>query len=114
MLEASGNKVFAPDLPGHGDDKTPVSMVIFDDYVDKIVNVANSQPGPVVLVGHSMAGVVIAQAAENLKKGKVEMLVFLDAFMPNNGDSVFGLVEKRPFKTRPMALSRLSQVSLQA
>ena len=94
LLEAKGNRVLAIDLPGHGDDKTPVATVTLKDYVQKVVRVANAQTGPVILVGHSMAGVVIAQAAEVLGKEKVAKLVFLDAFMPQNGESVFALAGK--------------------
>lgn len=94
LLKAKGNRVLAFDLPGHGDDKTPMATVTLIDYVQKIVDVANAQTGPVILVGHSMAGVAIAQAAEVLGNGKVAKLVFLDAFMPKNGESVFALAGK--------------------
>lgn len=94
LLEAKGNRVLAIDLPGHGEDKTPAATVTLKDYVQKVVRVANAQTGPVILVGHSMSGVVIAQAGEVLGTGKVAKLVFLDAFMPRNGESVFALAEK--------------------
>ena len=94
LLEAKGNKVLAIDLPSHGNDKTPAATVTLDDYVQEVVRVANAQTSPVLLVGHSMAGIVIAQAAEVLGKEKVAKLIFLDAFMPQNGESVFALVGK--------------------
>lgn len=88
LLEAQGHRVIAIDLPSHGADKTPADQVSFDDYINKVVQVAKAQEGAVVLVGHSMGGVVIAQAAELLGTQKVASLVFLDAFMPKNGESV--------------------------
>ncbi|GAB3162537.1 alpha/beta fold hydrolase [Telluribacter humicola] len=94
MLEANGSRVLAIDLPGHGTDKTPMATVTLNDYVQRIVASANAQTGPIILVGHSKAGVAIAQAAEVLGKEKVSKLVFLDAFMPDNGDSVFSLAGK--------------------
>lgn len=94
MLEAKGNRVVAIDLPGHGDDKTPPASVTLDDYVKKVVSLANTQTGPVILVGHSSSGLVIAQAAEELGNQKVAKLVFLDAFMPRNGESVFSIAGK--------------------
>jgi pimeloyl-ACP methyl ester carboxylesterase len=110
LLEAKGNKVVAMDLPGHGDDKTAVANVQLSDYVDKVVEVVRSLKGPVILVGHSMAGVVIAQAAEVLGKEKVEQLIFLDAFMPDDGESVFSLAEKaaRANATSPNAKPGIS------
>lgn len=94
LLEARGHRVLAIDLPGHGDDKTPMETVTLNDYVQKIAGVANAQTRPVVLVGHSMAGVAIAQAAEVLGKEKIAKLMFLDAFMPKNGESFFALAGK--------------------
>ena len=94
LLEAQGHRVKAIDLPGHGDDKAPAEKVTLDDYVRKVVDVANAQPGPVILVGHSSGGVTIAQAAERLGVNKVEKLIFLDAFLPKNGESIFSLAAK--------------------
>lgn len=93
LLTAQGHKVVAIDLPGHGTDTTPPDDVTLDRYVSKVVDVAQQTGGKVVLVGHSMAGVVIAQAAEQLGLKKVSKLVFLDAFLPKNGDSVSSLAQ---------------------
>jgi hypothetical protein len=49
-----------------------------------------------------MAGVVIAQAAEILGKEKIASLVFLDAFMPQNGESVFSMAEKAAAQNIPV------------
>jgi pimeloyl-ACP methyl ester carboxylesterase len=103
LLEAKGNTAIAVDLPGHGIDTTSVASVTFDDYVNKVVNEANRQSGQIILVGHSMAGVVIAQAAERLGPEKVSRLIFLDAFMPQNGESVLVLADKAG-KAHPSSL----------
>jgi pimeloyl-ACP methyl ester carboxylesterase len=94
LLKRHQHNVIGPDLPGHGQSKKDPSTVTFDDYVDTVVEAARSMNGRVILVGHSMAGVIIAQAAERLGTEKVERLIFLDAFMPLNGESVFSLAEK--------------------
>ena len=44
--------------------------------------------GPVVLVGHSYGGFVITNAA--LAGGDVKALVYVDAFMPDEGEMTFG------------------------
>lgn len=93
LLEAKGRKVIAIDLPGHGKDTTNPANITLGDYVKKVVAVANEQTGQVILVGHSMAGVVISQAAEELGTNKVAKLIYLDAFLPKNGESVFSLAE---------------------
>jgi pimeloyl-ACP methyl ester carboxylesterase len=97
LLEATGKNILAVDLPGHGADTT-TSEITFTDYVQKVVDLANGQQGSVILIGHSMAGVVISQAAEILGKEKTSKLIYLDAFMPQNGESVFSMAEKAQAK----------------
>lgn len=93
LLEAKGNNVIAIDLPGHGEDTTRPETITLADYVNKLVGIANAQEGSVILVGHSMAGIVISQAAEELGINKVSTLIYLDAFLPRNAESLFSLVE---------------------
>jgi pimeloyl-ACP methyl ester carboxylesterase len=46
------------------------------------------EPGPILLVGHSYAGVVITEAGNN---PKVNGLVYISAYAPDAGQSVFSL-----------------------
>lgn len=94
LLQAQGHRVVAIDLPSHGEDKTPAEKVTLEDYTRKVVDIANAQPGPVILVGHSSGGITIAQAAERLGRYKAEKLIFLDGFLPKNGESALSLAEK--------------------
>ena len=87
LLEAKGHKVLAPDLPGHGDDKTATASVTLKSYVDRICEIASAQTEPVILAGHSMGGVAITQAGENCPK-QIRALVYVCAFLPRNGDSL--------------------------
>ena len=47
-------------------------------------------PGPIVLAGHSYGGFVITNAA--FGSTNVKALVYIDAFIPDEGDNLFGLV----------------------
>ena len=85
LLEEAGHQVQAPDLPGHGDDRTPIPEVSLQGYADRVSQVLDAQPEPVVLVGHSSGGVVISQAAEQ-RPDKVKMLVYLAAFLLRDGE----------------------------
>jgi esterase/lipase len=38
LLEEAGHKVEAPDLPGHGDDRTPIPEVSLQGYADRITS----------------------------------------------------------------------------
>lgn len=53
----------------------------------------NQQTGPVVLAGHSWAGVVITQAGNN---PKVKALVYVDAAAPDNGQSLLDAAAAGP------------------
>ncbi len=86
LLEEAGHRVQAPDLPGHGDDHTPIPQVTLHGYAERISEVLDAQPEPVVLVGQSAGGVAISQAAEQ-RPDKVEMLVYVGAYLLRDGET---------------------------
>ena len=79
-LERRGHSVEAVDLPGHGLDRTPLEQVSLDAYSDRVVATLESADEPAVLVGHSMGGLVITEAAERVPQ-LVSQLVYLCAFL---------------------------------
>jgi pimeloyl-ACP methyl ester carboxylesterase len=87
LLQAQGHTALAPDLPGHGDDATPMASVTLANYTDRICEVAGAQSEPVILAGHSMGGMAITQAAENCPQS-IKSLVYVCAFLPRNGDTL--------------------------
>lgn len=92
LLEKHGHKVIAPDLPGHGQDKTPPAKVTLDSYVKTVTDVLDSQETAAILVGHSLGGIIISQAAEN-RPDKVKSLVYLCAFLLPSGGSFLKATE---------------------
>jgi len=92
LLEGAGHRVEAPDLPGHGDDRTPIPEVSLQGYAERISEVLDAQPEPAVLVGQSMGGMVISQAAEQ-RPDKVEMLVYVGAYLLRDGESLLSAAE---------------------
>lgn len=87
LLEKKGHKVEAPDLPGHGKDRTPISEISLQAYADRICGILDAQPEPVILVGHSMGGAVIAQAGE-YRPEKIKFLIYVTAYLLQNGESM--------------------------
>ena len=92
LLEEAGNSVYAPSLPGmaeRADELTPeVGLTI---HVDDVVELLDSEDlQDVTLVGHSYAGAVITGVAE-LRPERIARLVYLDAFMPDDGESVMDM-----------------------
>ncbi|MBX5442933.1 MAG: alpha/beta fold hydrolase [Solirubrobacteraceae bacterium] len=87
---AAGHTVETFDLPGSGDDPTPVEEVTLDAYADRICEVLAARPEPAVLVGHSMGGVAITQAAGRSPE-RIAKLVYVAAFLPRDGQSLIDL-----------------------
>jgi pimeloyl-ACP methyl ester carboxylesterase len=63
LLEMKGHTALTIDLPAHGDDLTPPDNTSLDSYRDVVVGLIGDLRD-VILVGHSMAGVVISAVAE--------------------------------------------------
>lgn len=87
LLEAAGRRVVAPCLPGRNGNGRPGWGMTLGHYAAAITTAARREAGPVVVVGHSMGGMVIAAAAE-MAPELFERLVFVSAFMPVSGDSL--------------------------
>ena len=87
ILEAAGHRVLTPDLPGRGPDVENMSGLTLDDYADFLSFTLAAETEPVVLVGHSLGGAVITQAAE-FCPSDVGLLVYLAAYLPGDGESV--------------------------
>ena len=87
---AKNANVEVVNLPAHGADNTWGNVVSLNDYVKTVTNVINKQAGKVILVGHSMAGVVISQVAENMPT-KIDKLIYVSAYLPKNGEDLLSL-----------------------
>ena len=92
LLEEAGHDVEAPDLPGSGDDNTPIPEVSLQAYADRISEVLDAQPEPVVLVGQSSGGVAVSQAAEQ-RPDKIHMLVYVGAYLLRDGETLLSAGE---------------------
>ncbi len=94
ILRAQGHHVLAPDLPGHGKNKTPIKDISLEDYVERIVSLIGSQT-EIILVGHSLGGMVISQAAERCYE-QIKKLIYVAAFMPCAGESMSQIAQSEP------------------
>ena len=81
------------DLPGHGSDQTPAATVNLQSYVERVCQTLDGEDEPAIVVGHSMGGVVITQAAEE-RPDRIQALVYLCAFLPANGQSLFAIASQ--------------------
>ena len=87
ILEAAGHTVYTPTLKGNqeGDSK----LVGLEEVIDVMADYF-SENGlkNVVLVGHSFGGMVITGLADRLPPKSIRRLVYCNAFVPNDGESV--------------------------
>jgi pimeloyl-ACP methyl ester carboxylesterase len=87
LLADKGHKVYAPTLTGLADRSHVMSdSIVLATHVADIVNLIKwERLADIVLVGHSYAGFVISAVAEQVP---VASIVFLDAFVPESGQSL--------------------------
>jgi pimeloyl-ACP methyl ester carboxylesterase len=81
LLEQAGHKVVAIDLPGHGDDLTPVRDITLNTLVQRVAKTIAAQSEP------SMGGIVLSQTAEKYPDS-IERLVYVAAYLLQNGESL--------------------------
>jgi pimeloyl-ACP methyl ester carboxylesterase len=89
-LERRGHRAKAIDLPGQGEDRTPLKEVTLDTMVDRIIAEMADLPGKVVLVGHSLGGIPISVTGEK-SPDRIKALVYLSAFLPRDGEALIDI-----------------------
>jgi len=88
ILTTKGDKVYRPTLTGLGE-RVHLSNpgINLTTYVNDILNLIRFENlHDVILVGHSYGGLVISGVAEQVPD-RIKELVYLDAMVPNNGES---------------------------
>jgi pimeloyl-ACP methyl ester carboxylesterase len=96
LLRKAGHDVFTPTLTGLADRSHLLTdSVGLKTHVDDVVNVLQWEDlSDVVLVGHSYGGIVISEVAERATAA-LRTIVFLDAFLPENGQSLAEIASPR-------------------
>ena len=89
LLQVAGHLVFTPTLTGLGERSHLLSPAVdLTTHIKDITAVLEYEDlHEVVLVGHSYGGMVISGVAENAG-GRLAQLVYLDAFLPEDGRAV--------------------------
>jgi pimeloyl-ACP methyl ester carboxylesterase len=90
-LEAAGHRATAVTLPGLDPDGPAAPDATLDSHIDHLASILRSDD-PAVLVGHSYGGSVITGAADRSPES-IAALQFLDAFVPQDGESAWDQVE---------------------
>jgi len=88
LLRSQRINAYTLDLPGSGEDKTPAGEVTLDSYARAIVMKAKKiKEGKIILVGHSLGGAAVTAAA-SLAPELFSKIIYLCAFLPQDGESV--------------------------
>jgi pimeloyl-ACP methyl ester carboxylesterase len=92
-LQTAGHKVFTPVLTGLGEDSHRLSPAVnLDSHIDDVAGALKRESlYGITLVGHSYGGMVITGVAER-ESGRLSRLIYVDAFVPDNGESALDLV----------------------
>jgi pimeloyl-ACP methyl ester carboxylesterase len=95
LLQAADHHVYTPTLSGLGEQAALLTPEIgLNTHIQDIVNVIETKDlQHVILVGHSYSGMVITGAADCVP-ARIAHLVYLDAVVPHDGQS---LVDIAPF-----------------
>ena len=107
LLEAKGHKVFTPTLTGLGERSHLLRAGInVSTHVTDVVNLLKWEGlSSVVLCGHSYGGLVVSGVAEQAAAA-IGSIVFLDAFVPENGDSMAALTSQAVRDNLKIAVDR--------
>ncbi|MBP1183045.1 alpha/beta fold hydrolase [Methylobacterium sp. PvR107] len=93
LLERAGHRVLTPDLYDVIAGEHSVAEQPLQAWADQIAAITAAQNEPVVLVGHSRAGLIISEVAERIPH-KIESLVYLCAFLLKDGQTLNDIVQQ--------------------
>jgi pimeloyl-ACP methyl ester carboxylesterase len=92
LLQAAGHPVYTPTLTGLGEQAALLTSEIgLDTHIQDVVNLMETKDlQQVILVGHSYSGMVITEVADRVP-GRIAHLIYLDAAVPHDGQSLADL-----------------------
>jgi pimeloyl-ACP methyl ester carboxylesterase len=99
IQKKGGAKAIAIDLPGHGKRAAERAGVDMSAYINDIISYIKKQNlSDIVLVGHSMSGIIISRVVEEVPE-RIRHLVYLAAVVPRDGDALIDLLTKERQET---------------
>ena len=94
-LRAAGHTVFTPTHSGVGErSHQSAENITLETHIRDVCGCIEwEELNDVILCGHSYGGMVITGVADRMPE-RIKSLVCLDAFVPEHGDSLIGLLNK--------------------
>ena len=93
ILRDAGHEVFTPTLTGLGERSHLLSPEVgLDTHIEDVMGVLKYEDlHDLILVGHSYAGIIITAVADQAAE-RLAHLVYLDAFVPHDGESLTDVI----------------------
>lgn len=103
LLREQGFNVYRPQLTGLGERVHLARPDIgLSTHIEDVVNLIRFEDlHDIILMGHSYGGMVITGVADRIPE-RIHRLVYLDAMVPNDGESVMALVGSHADGLKPM------------
>ena len=92
ILAVHGHNVLPITLSGLGD--APAPMANLETHIGEVVDVVKSHQDDLVIVGQSYGGMIVSGVAD-AEPSRIRALVYVDAYVPDSGDSVWSLTTPR-------------------
>ncbi|MCL1124471.1 alpha/beta fold hydrolase [Shewanella surugensis] len=90
-LSLLGHECYSIDLPGHGEDNTPLAHITRQDYLDAVSNAIKALAWQeLTLIGHSNAGMLLGDLAK--AHSQVTRLIYIAGFVLNQGESIMDII----------------------
>ena len=93
LMSARGHRLITPTLTGVGERSHLAHPgVDLETHIADILGVLTYEDlSGVTLIGHSYSGMVVTGVADRARS-RIERLIYLDAFVPNDGESAFDVL----------------------
>jgi pimeloyl-ACP methyl ester carboxylesterase len=94
QLQKLGHRAMAVDLPGRGDNPYDLEKLTLAVHIDGVARFIEERDlRDVVLVGHSMAGIIIPGVTVRMPR-RIKRLVFISAMVMLDGESAFEVFQR--------------------
>jgi pimeloyl-ACP methyl ester carboxylesterase len=105
LMRAAGHELWTPTYTGLGERAHLASPAIdLDTHIKDVLGVLDMEDlREIVLIGHSYGGMVATGVADRAR-GRITQLIYLDAFVPRDGQSLFDLQD-------PVTLTRMQEAA---
>jgi pimeloyl-ACP methyl ester carboxylesterase len=108
LMHAAGHRLFTPTYTGLGERAHLAGPSIdLETHIQDVLNVIQYEDlRDVVLLGHSYGGMVATGVADRVRE-RIRQLIYLDAFVPDDGQSLHDLNE--PGRKRDLELAKAGE-----